>query len=153
MNIERAQRDLQAYQRKEAMEGNPRVREQYTQARKALEAQLAHFSALRSKLYQILESMREIQSTVEAMQPRIVRLALHTVDTGSDVAVGESREVLEELDVFIAELESMDAEDSLLDVDAIKREVERDKQRRVESGEIDVSTSWNTSESGTASRT
>jgi len=142
LNMRRMQRDLDAYRAREDGEANPRVKAQYTHGRKAVESQIAHFNALRTKLIQILETMREIQGTVEAMQPRIVRLAMYGVDTGPELAMTESREVLEELDVFIGELEAFDAEDALLDADAVDREVKADAERRLASGQLEFESSF-----------
>jgi len=142
LNMRRMQRELDAYRAREDAEANPRVKAQYAHGRKALESQIAHFNALRTKLIQILETMREIQGTVEAMQPRIVRLAMYGVDTGPDLAMNESREVLEELDLFIGELEAFDAQDALLDVDAVDREVKAEAERRLASGQLEFESSF-----------
>lgn len=136
-NVRKIRNDLRAYSDKEAREPNPRVRSQYTQARKALEAQVAHYNAVNDRLRKMLEAMREIQSTLEAMQPRIARLAMYEIDTDADIDVAASREVLEDLDLLIGELEAIDAEDALVDMELIEREVERDARRRVEEGRVD----------------
>ncbi|MBD3173635.1 MAG: hypothetical protein GF320_00530 [Armatimonadia bacterium] len=137
-NLRRVRSQLKAYAEKEAQESNPRVKSQYTQARKALEAQIAHYNAVGDKLRKILETMREIQGTLEAMQPRIVRLSMYDVDAGPDLDVAASHEIVEDLDLLIGELENIEAEDALLDMELIEREVEEEAQRRVAEGEIEL---------------
>ncbi len=136
-NLRRLRNDLRSYTDKEAREPNPRVRAQYAQARKALEAQVAHYNAVTERLRRMLEGMREIQSTLEAMQPRIARLAMYEVDTDTEVDMAASREILEDLDLLIGELESIDTDGSLSDIELIQREVEKDAQRRVQEGQLE----------------
>jgi|GEM_PF-1609585 hypothetical protein len=137
INLRRLQNDLRSYTDKEAREPNPRVRAQYVQARKALEAQVAHYNAVTERLRRMLEAMREIQSTLEAMQPRVARLTMYEVDTDTDVDMAASREVLEDLDLLIGELEAIETDGSLSDIELIQREVEKDAQRRVQEGQLE----------------
>ncbi len=136
----RAQREVQRLRALEQRANDPRLRAEYTKSRELLERQIAHYGALRDKLLQILENMREIQGVVEAMQPRVIRLALHdaTVQAPSTVMDGVKPSVLEELDIYIDELEKMDAMSELLDINAIERDIEAETQRRLQTGELSV---------------
>jgi len=89
------------------------------------------------RLRRMLEAMREIQSTLEAMQPRVARLTMYEVDTDTDVDMAASREVLEDLDLLIGELEAIETDGSLSDIELIQREVEKDAQRRVQEGQLE----------------
>lgn len=136
----RAQREIQRLRTLEQRASDPGLRAEYGKSRVLLERQVAHYGALRDKLLQILQNMREIQGVVEAMQPRIIRLALHdaTVQAPTTVLDGVKPSVVEELDIYIDELEKMDAMSDLLDLDAIQRDIERETQRRLETGEFAV---------------
>lgn len=137
-DIRKLRNDLRIYSEKETREANPRVRSQYSHARQAVEAQIAHYNAVAERLRQMLEAMREIQGTLEAMQPRLARLAMYEVDTTTDVDVEASREVLEDLDLLIGELERLEAGGILLDMEQIEREVEQDAHRRVAEGQFEL---------------
>lgn len=136
----RAQREVQRLARLEAQTADPTMRQEYGRSRKLLEQQIAHYGALRDKLLQIRENMRRIQGVVEGMQPRIIRLALHDagVEAPTTVLDDIKPSVLDELDIYIEELEKMDAMKDLLDIDAIQRDIEAETKRRLETGELAV---------------
>jgi hypothetical protein len=135
-----AQREVARLAMMEQRSADQRTRDEYRKSRVLLERQIAHYGALRDKLLQILENMREIQSVVEGMQPRIIRLALHDagVQVPTTVLSDVTPSVLEELDVYIEELEKMDAMSDLLDLDVIQRDIEAETQRRLATGELTV---------------
>ncbi len=138
-SIIRVQREIQHFYAQESRTRDARLREDYANARRALERQIAHYNALRTKLLEILANMREIQSVVEGMYPRVVRLTLHGVDVSPEIELRDDTSVgvLEEMDIYIEELEKMDASSDLLDIAAIERDIEYETRRRIESGELE----------------
>ncbi len=136
INLRRLQNDLRSYTDKEAREPNPRVRAQYVQARKALEAQVAHYNAVTERLRRMLEAMREIQSTLEAMQPRVARLTMYR-STRIPMSTWRRRGGSGGPRPPSSELEAIETDGSLSDIELIQREVEKDAQRRVQEGQLE----------------
>lgn len=134
IDVARLERELLQWQHRERTEADPALRAQHGKTRESLEHQVAHVNALRSKLSQLIGRMRDMQATLEAMQPRIARLSLHGVDSVELGASSSEGDVLSELDVFIEELSRFD---DTLDIEAIKADIEAETKRRLATGELE----------------